>query len=132
MQHLVGPSAPQPPAAPLQLIYDERPIKFAGEEQEQLWRYFNRRCGMGRLEMQQVIWPELGCLCLPPARIMAALSPRGLPQAGVCSRRGMPGDEQSRTRGHHMAPSAELSPACHTRPLHVRCTSCAATDSLCA
>lgn len=38
----------------LQLIYDERPIKFANEEQEQLWRYMNRRCGMGRLEMQQV------------------------------------------------------------------------------
>ncbi|PRW45226.1 blood vessel epicardial substance isoform X1 [Chlorella sorokiniana] len=41
--------------AMLQLMWDERPIKFAGEEQEQLWRYFNRRCGMGRLEMQQVL-----------------------------------------------------------------------------
>jgi hypothetical protein len=35
------------------LLLDERPIKFKNEEEEQLWRFFYRRSGMGRLEMQQ-------------------------------------------------------------------------------
>ena len=36
------------------LVWDERPISFRGEDEEQLWRFFYRRCGMGRLEMKQV------------------------------------------------------------------------------
>jgi len=39
----------------LQLLSDERPIKFDNEEEEQLWRFFYRRSGMGRLEMKQVL-----------------------------------------------------------------------------
>ena len=45
---------PLPLRAVPQLIWDERRIRFASEEQEQVWRFFNRRSGMGRLEMQQV------------------------------------------------------------------------------
>jgi len=36
------------------LVWDERPISFRSEDEEQLWRFFYRRCGMGRLEMKQV------------------------------------------------------------------------------
>ena len=36
----------------LVLIWDERPIFFASEDEEQLWRLFYRRSGMGRLEMR--------------------------------------------------------------------------------
>ena len=37
------------------LLWDERPVRFASEDEEQLWRFFYRRSGMGRLEMQQVL-----------------------------------------------------------------------------
>lgn len=36
------------------LVLDERHIRFKTEDQEQLWRFFYRRGGMGRLEMKQV------------------------------------------------------------------------------
>ena len=36
------------------LLRDERPIKFKTEDEEQLWRFFYRRSGMGRLEMVEV------------------------------------------------------------------------------
>lgn len=39
----------------LQLVWDERPIKFASDDEEQLWRLFLRRGGMGRLEMKQAL-----------------------------------------------------------------------------
>jgi hypothetical protein len=39
----------------IRLLADERPIKFKTEEEEQLWRFFYRRSGMGRLEMQQAL-----------------------------------------------------------------------------
>lgn len=35
------------------LVWDERPIRFQSEDEEQLWRFMYRRCGMGRLEMKQ-------------------------------------------------------------------------------
>lgn len=35
------------------LVWDERPIRFRSEDEEQLWRFMYRRCGMGRLEMKQ-------------------------------------------------------------------------------
>lgn len=87
---------PCSPAGLLQLIWDERPIRFASEEQEQLWRYFNRRCGMGRLEMQQVsrtlpphALPLHGCPALhcaapysrtpPAAARLSAAVPAALP-----------------------------------------------------
>ena len=37
------------------LLWDERPVRFASEDEEQLWRFFYRRSGMGRLEMKQVL-----------------------------------------------------------------------------
>ncbi|PRW58379.1 hypothetical protein C2E21_2934 [Chlorella sorokiniana] len=37
------------------LVWDERPVGFRSEDEEQLWRFFYRRCGMGRLEMKQVL-----------------------------------------------------------------------------
>jgi hypothetical protein len=39
----------------IRLLADERPIKFRNEEEEQLWRFFYRRSGMGRLEMKQAL-----------------------------------------------------------------------------
>ena len=39
----------------VRLILDERRIKFKTEDEEQLWRFFYRRSGMGRLEMKQVL-----------------------------------------------------------------------------
>jgi hypothetical protein len=36
------------------LVFDERTVKFQTEEEEQLWRFFYRRSGMGRLEFKQV------------------------------------------------------------------------------
>ena len=36
------------------MLWDERPIRFDCEDDEQMWRFFNRRSGMGRLEMKQV------------------------------------------------------------------------------
>lgn len=39
----------------LQLLWDERPIKFRNEDEEQLWRFFYRRGGMGRLEVNQIL-----------------------------------------------------------------------------
>jgi hypothetical protein len=36
------------------LVWDERSVRFASEDEEQLWRFFHRRSGMGRLEMKQV------------------------------------------------------------------------------
>ena len=32
------------------LLWDERPIRFANEDEEAVWRCFNRRCGMARME----------------------------------------------------------------------------------
>ncbi|PSC68883.1 expressed protein isoform D [Micractinium conductrix] len=37
------------------LLHDERRIKFNSEDEEQLWRFFYRRSGMGRLEFKQVL-----------------------------------------------------------------------------
>ncbi|GAB4815350.1 hypothetical protein N2152v2_002396, partial [Parachlorella kessleri] len=37
------------------LLFDERRITFRLEDEEQLWRFFYRRSGMGRLEMKQVL-----------------------------------------------------------------------------
>jgi hypothetical protein len=37
------------------LLWDERTIRFRSENEEQLWRFFSRRGGMGRLEMQQAL-----------------------------------------------------------------------------
>lgn len=39
-------------AAYLSLLWDERPIKIRGEDEEQLWRLMYRRSGMNRLEFQ--------------------------------------------------------------------------------
>lgn len=39
----------------LRLLWDERPIKFKTEDEEQLYRFFNRRGGMERMEMQIVL-----------------------------------------------------------------------------
>jgi hypothetical protein len=35
-------------------VWDERRVRFASEDEEQLWRFLHRRSGMGRLEMKQV------------------------------------------------------------------------------
>ncbi len=49
------------------LLLDERPIHFKSEDEEQLWRFFYRRAGMGRLEFKQVGWRSCAgdfvCLC---------------------------------------------------------------------
>jgi hypothetical protein len=37
------------------LLLDERPVRFHSEDEEQIWRFFFRRGGMGPLEGQQVI-----------------------------------------------------------------------------
>ena len=37
-----------------QLVRDERVIRFRSDDEEQLWRFFYRRSGMGRLEFKQV------------------------------------------------------------------------------
>lgn len=37
------------------LLWDERRIRFQTEDEEQLWRFFYRRSGMGRLEFKQVL-----------------------------------------------------------------------------
>lgn len=39
----------------VRLLSDERRIKFKKDDEEQLWRFFYRRSGMGRLEMKQVL-----------------------------------------------------------------------------
>lgn len=39
----------------VRLILDERRITFKTDDEEQLWRFFYRRSGMGRLEMKQVL-----------------------------------------------------------------------------
>ena len=31
-------------------MWDERPIRFANEDEEAVWRGLNRRCGMARME----------------------------------------------------------------------------------
>jgi hypothetical protein len=36
------------------LLWDQRRIRFASADEEQLWRFFYRRSGMGRLEMKEV------------------------------------------------------------------------------
>ena len=36
------------------LLYDERPIRFSSDDEEQVWRCFNRRCGMARMEFKLV------------------------------------------------------------------------------
>ncbi|GAB4817869.1 hypothetical protein N2152v2_004915 [Parachlorella kessleri] len=38
-----------------QLVRDERVIRFRSDDEEQLWRFFYRRSGMGRLEFKQVL-----------------------------------------------------------------------------
>lgn len=38
----------------ISLLLDERRIKFRSTDEEQLWRFFYRRSGMGRLEMKEV------------------------------------------------------------------------------
>jgi hypothetical protein len=37
----------------VRFVLDERRIKFKTDDEEQLWRFFHRRGGMGRLEMKQ-------------------------------------------------------------------------------
>ncbi len=44
------------------LLWDERPIKIPGEDEEQLWRLMYRRSGMNRLEFQACL--KLGS-CAP-------------------------------------------------------------------
>ena len=39
----------------VRLLLDERRITFKNEDEEQLWRFFYRRSGMGRFEMKQVL-----------------------------------------------------------------------------
>lgn len=39
----------------VRLLLDERPVRFKTPEEEQLWRFFYRRSGMGRLEMSAVL-----------------------------------------------------------------------------
>lgn len=56
----------------LRLLADERGISFKSEDEEQLWRFFHRRSGMGRLEFKQVIkagnwhWYQEGDVILDP------------------------------------------------------------------
>lgn len=45
----------------VRLVADERRISFINEDEEQLWRFFHRRSGMGRLEFREVI--KLGNWC---------------------------------------------------------------------
>jgi len=39
----------------LSLIWDERPIKFESQDEEEMWRLFYRRSGMGRLEFKHAL-----------------------------------------------------------------------------
>lgn len=39
----------------LSLIWDDRPICFPSEDEEQMWRLFYRRSGMGRLEFKNAL-----------------------------------------------------------------------------
>lgn len=39
----------------LRLLLDERTVRFCSADEEQLWRFFYRRSGMGRLEMKEVL-----------------------------------------------------------------------------
>mmetsp|Transcript_34790 Transcript_34790/g.77358 ORF Transcript_34790/g.77358 Transcript_34790/m.77358 type:complete len:473 (+) Transcript_34790:167-1585(+) len=41
--------------AMVKLVMDELPVKFQGENDEALWRFFLRRSGMGRLEFKEVL-----------------------------------------------------------------------------
>lgn len=78
------------------LLLDERPIKFRSEDEEQLWRFFYRRGGMRRLEMQEVgggcprihtansvlLRALFRCLQAPPCACMRCSPGRGL---GACT-----------------------------------------------
>ena len=44
------------------LCWDERPVRLASRDDEELWRLVYRRSGMGRLEFKQAL--KLG-RCLP-------------------------------------------------------------------
>ena len=36
------------------LLYDERPIQFRDQDEEQVWLCFNRRCGLARSQAKLV------------------------------------------------------------------------------
>jgi hypothetical protein len=41
--------------AAARLLADGRPVRFRSEDEEKLWRFVNRRGGIGRLEMREVL-----------------------------------------------------------------------------
>lgn len=86
----------------VRLILDERRIRFKTDDEEQIWRFFYRRSGMGRLEMKQVLkfgrWrrvkagevildPIAACssLCLMIEGVGKFASTNGEPETGIAA-----------------------------------------------